>query len=117
MELGLGGALKSKAKQAKKEFQEEQGKISSYLEKIEDLKMAANIQVDHCHRAKESQWRAKKERKQMVATLAKAIKDRTFVNDLLLGEQERSDDLARRWQLFRISTGLERKYGPRRLVG
>lgn len=30
----------------------------------------------------------------MVAKLAKAIKDRTFAEDLLLAEQESSDDLA-----------------------
>lgn len=79
-------ALKSEIEQAKRELAEVKGRISSYLEEISDLKVAANVQAECRHRAEESQCRAEKEQKDMVKKLAQAIEDQMFAVDLLLVE-------------------------------
>lgn len=86
-------ALKAETEQAKKELAEKKGQNASYLEKIGDLKVAANVQAQRRHRPEENQRRAEKERKDMVGKLAMAIEDRIFAEDSLFAERERSDDL------------------------
>lgn len=87
-------AMKVEVEQAKKELAKEKGRISSLMEKIGKLKLAANIHVDHQYWAKEGQRRAEIERKEMLEKLAQVLSDQTFAEELLFPEQERSDDLS-----------------------
>lgn len=67
--------------------------MSCYLEGMQELRLTANIQNDHCHRAEE-QRRAEAERKELAAQLSKAMEARTVAEDLLMIKQERADDLS-----------------------
>lgn len=88
-------AMKAKVEHAKNELTKEKSRISTLLEKLEELRLTAWIQEDHWFHADEKQQRAETKRKEMAAQLAKALEDRTVAGDLLMTEQERNDDLSR----------------------
>lgn len=87
-------ALKFKMVHAKKELGEEKSRMSSYLAEMEELRMTVHMQNEHQHHAEAQQCRAEKERKEMADQLVKAIEDRTCVEDLLMVEQERGENLS-----------------------
>lgn len=87
--------MKTEIEQAKHELTEEKSCMSDLLEELEELRLTAWIQEDCRFCAVDKQQRAESERKEMEAQLAKALKDRTVVEELLMAEQERNDDLSR----------------------
>lgn len=78
----------------KQELAEKRGRMSSYLEKMENLRLMENMENDRWHCAEEQQCGAKKEKKDMSAQHATSIENRTFAENLLMAEQERADDIA-----------------------
>lgn len=70
------------------------------MEGISELKIASNYHAEWHYQAEEGQRQAEQEGKDMAGKFAQAMLDRSFVKDLLLAEQERSDDLAHKLQVL-----------------